>query len=76
MTNLELLIKCDPEVKQIVIEEIIMQCCIDPENMKVKRTSSCHGCMFSVKSGQFTKCDKNKIIEWLNAERTEYVLHG
>lgn len=71
MTNLELLIKCDPEVKQIVIEAITMQCCIDPENMKVKRSCRCHECMFSVKYGQFTECDENKMIEWLNAERTE-----
>lgn len=70
MTNLELLIKSDSDIRQRMIEVVVSEFCIDPVKMKVKRSCKCKDCFFAdLSSGEFDYCDENKIMEWLQKEQ-------
>ena len=73
MTNLELLLKCDSELRQYVVEFISNNYCIDPNKMKIQNHSmKCEKCPFSIRREENnSNLCADTMQNWLIQERSE-----
>ena len=72
MTNLELLLRCDSELRQYVVEFISDNYCLDPKKMKIQNyTIKCEKCPFSIRNREETDyLNCNEAMEnWLIQDR-------